>query len=203
FLDARAARVVEPDHRRAVPHREIHDLADLLRVCLRQRAPEHGEVLREDVHEPSRDASVARHHTVAVDALAVQPEIGRPVGDEAVELDERALVEQHVETLARRELALLVLCGQTLGAAALLRFGAPPLEQLQLPFHAHRSRKLVPTRTRIQSRHRTAALRRTRAGRLVLGASVAWWAPLSKPQGITKRMPATRCNRKTRPRSNG
>ena len=30
FLDARAARVVEADHRRAVPHREIHDLADLL-----------------------------------------------------------------------------------------------------------------------------------------------------------------------------
>ncbi len=35
LLDARAARVVQPDHRRAVLHRHVHDLADLLRVRLR------------------------------------------------------------------------------------------------------------------------------------------------------------------------
>ena len=34
LLDAGAARVVEPDHRRAVPHRQVHDLADLLGVGL-------------------------------------------------------------------------------------------------------------------------------------------------------------------------
>jgi hypothetical protein len=46
FLDARAAAVVEPDHRRADLHRHVHDLADLLRVALGQRAAEHGKVLR-------------------------------------------------------------------------------------------------------------------------------------------------------------
>ena len=48
FLDARAAAVVEADDRRADLHRHVHDLADLLRVALGQRAAEHGEILRED-----------------------------------------------------------------------------------------------------------------------------------------------------------
>ena len=42
------------------------------------------------------------------------------MGDEAVELDEAALVEQEVEPLARGELALLVLLGDARGAPALL-----------------------------------------------------------------------------------
>jgi hypothetical protein len=46
FLDARAAGIVEADHRRADLHRHVHDLADLLRVAFRHRAAEHGEVLR-------------------------------------------------------------------------------------------------------------------------------------------------------------
>ena len=41
--------------------------------------------------------------------LLVEPEVGGAVGDEPVELDEAALVEQQVEPLARGELALLVL----------------------------------------------------------------------------------------------
>ena len=42
------------------------------------------------------------------------------MGDEAVELDEAALVEQQVEPLAGGELALLVLLRHAAGAAALL-----------------------------------------------------------------------------------
>ena len=38
FLDARAARVVEADHRRADLHRLVHHLADLLGVRFRQRS---------------------------------------------------------------------------------------------------------------------------------------------------------------------
>src|SRR3954447_8887002 len=48
FLDARAARVVDPDHRAAELRRQVHHLADLLGEDLAQRAAEHGEVLRED-----------------------------------------------------------------------------------------------------------------------------------------------------------
>ena len=42
------------------------------------------------------------------------------MGDEPVELDEAAFVEQQVEPLARGELALLVLLGDPRGAPALL-----------------------------------------------------------------------------------
>ena len=45
LLDAGAAGVVEPDDRRAVPHGEVHHLADLVGVRLRERAAEDGEVL--------------------------------------------------------------------------------------------------------------------------------------------------------------
>ena len=38
FLDPRTARVVQPDDRRAVPKRQIHDLADLLGVRLGEGA---------------------------------------------------------------------------------------------------------------------------------------------------------------------
>ena len=45
LLDASAARVVEPDDRRAVAHREIHHLADLLGEGLGERTAEDGEIL--------------------------------------------------------------------------------------------------------------------------------------------------------------
>ena len=140
FLDARAAGVVEADHRRAVPHREVHDLADLLGERLRQRAAEHREVLREDVDEPAVDAAVPGDDAVAVELLRLEPEVGGAVHDEAVELDERAFVEQQVEPLARGELALFVLRLEARLAAALLRLGAPPLEQLELFSHGHRAK---------------------------------------------------------------
>jgi hypothetical protein len=55
LLDTGAAAVVEADHRRAVAHRHVHDLADLLRMRFRQRTAEHGEVLREHIDEPAVD----------------------------------------------------------------------------------------------------------------------------------------------------
>jgi hypothetical protein len=50
------------------------------------------------------------------------------MGDEAVELDETALIEQEVEPLARGELALLVLGGDALDPPALLRSGLAGVE---------------------------------------------------------------------------
>ena len=49
FLNARAARVVQADDRRAHLHRQIHDLDDLRGVGLGERSAEDGEVLRERV----------------------------------------------------------------------------------------------------------------------------------------------------------
>ena len=84
----RAARVVESDHRRAVAHGEVHDLADLLGERFGERPAEHGEVLREDIHKTAVDAAVARHDAVAVVFLVLEPKVMRAMDDEAVELDE-------------------------------------------------------------------------------------------------------------------
>ena len=56
-------------------HREIHDLADLLGVRLRQRAAEDREVLAEHEHEAAVDGAVAGDHAVAQVALLVEAEV--------------------------------------------------------------------------------------------------------------------------------
>jgi hypothetical protein len=65
------------------------------------------------------------------------------VGNESVELDEAALIQQHVQSLARRELPLVVLRFDTLSASALLRLGASPFEQVELITHCHRGEKVT------------------------------------------------------------
>src|SRR3989454_4636082 len=130
-------RSVEPDDGRAVLQGAVHHLADLLGVRFRQRAAEHREVLREHVHQPSLDPPVSRHHAVAQVLLVGEPEVHRAVRDEAIELDERARVEQRVEPLARRQLSLLVLDLDALFAAAEQRLGALLLEQIELLTRGH------------------------------------------------------------------
>ena len=97
----------------------------------RQRAAEHGEVLGEDVDQPAVDPAVAGDHAVAGNDLLVQAEVGGAVGDEAVELDEAALVEQEVEPLARGELALLVLLRHARGSPALFGEGLAVMELVE------------------------------------------------------------------------
>ena len=63
--------------------------------------------------------------------LLVEAEVGGAVGDEAVELDEAALVEQEVEPLAGGELALLVLLGDPRGSPALLGEGLAVVELIE------------------------------------------------------------------------
>ena len=105
LLDPRTAGIVEADDRRADLHRQVHDLADLLGVRLRERAAEDREVLAEDEDQPPVDRAVAGDDAIAEDALPVEAELRGPVGDERVELDEGPGVEQEVEALARRQLA--------------------------------------------------------------------------------------------------
>ena len=59
---------------------------------------------------------------------SVEPELGRPVGDERVELDERSGIEQEVEPLAGRQLAPRVLALDPDRAATEQRLGAHLLE---------------------------------------------------------------------------
>ena len=86
---------------------------------LAQRAAEHGEILGEDIHQPSVDPAVTGDDAVAGNDGLVEAEVGGAVGHEPVELDEAAIVEEEVETLARGELPLLVLLGDARGPPAL------------------------------------------------------------------------------------
>src|ERR1035437_868234 len=138
LLNTRPAGVVETDHGRAVFHRQVHHLADLLGVRLAQRAAEHREVLREDVHETAVDTTEAGDHAVAVGPFVLEAEVRRTVRDEAVELREAAFVQEPVEPFARRELSFGVLGRHTFGAAAKFGFGASLLEEIELVSHGHR-----------------------------------------------------------------
>ena len=96
-----------------------------------QRPAEHREILGEHVHQPAVDAAVAGDDAVAGNHLLIESEIGGAVGDEAVELDEAALVEQQIEPLAGGELALLVLLRDARRSPALLREGLAVMELLE------------------------------------------------------------------------
>ena len=130
FLDARAAAVVEADHRRTDLHRGIHHLADLLRVAFRQRAAEDGEILAEDIDQPAVDRARSGDHAVAGDLLVLHAEIDAVMFDIGVEFLEAAFIEQYVEPFARGQLALRVLRVDPLlpaahlgGIAAAFHFG--------------------------------------------------------------------------------
>ena len=109
FLDAGAAGVVEADDGSADAHGDVHDLDDLGGVGFGERAAEDGEVLGEDEDEAAFDAAVAGDEAVAEDFLLVHAEVGAAVGDQLVGLFEGAFVEQELDALAGRHLALLVL----------------------------------------------------------------------------------------------
>gem|GEM_PF-5058313 len=117
FLDARAAGVVEAHDRHAHLQGGVHHLADLLGVGLREGAAEDGEVLAEEVDRPPVHARVPRDHAVPEDLLLLHAEVVATVRDEAVELDEGAFVDEEVDALARRQLALRVLRVDALLAA--------------------------------------------------------------------------------------
>ena len=141
FLDPRATRIVEPDDRCTDFHRQVHDLADLLGVRLRQRSTEDREILAEDEDRPTIDETVSGDDAVAEEGFGR----GRvAVRDERVQLDERSRVEQQVETFARGQLAGGVLLGHTCDATALARRGAHLLEEREpLRVGRHRSTLLI------------------------------------------------------------
>ena len=119
---------LRPIDRAADLRREVHHLADLLRVRARQRAAEHGEVLREHADRAAVDGAVPGDDAVAEDLLLLHAEVGAAMRDEPVELDEAALVEQRLDALARGELAGLVLLVDAGLAAGELRLRLHLLE---------------------------------------------------------------------------
>jgi hypothetical protein len=113
-----AARVVQADDGRAVLQREVHHVADLLRVLFGERAAEDREVLREHEDEPSVDAPVARDHAVARHDPIGHAEVGGAVLHEDAGFLERAGIEEKLDPFARGEAPLGVELRDPLLAAA-------------------------------------------------------------------------------------
>src|SRR5205085_2865896 len=105
-------------------HGHVLNLDDLLRVRVRKRAAEDGKVLGEHKYGPAIHGPPTGDDAIAGDLCVVHAELGRAVFDEHVELLERALVHEQLDTLARRELAALVLRLDARLATAFARIGA-------------------------------------------------------------------------------
>ncbi len=71
-------------------------------VGLRQRPAEDREVLGEEVDQPAVDRAVAADHTVAGNQLLLHPEVTAAVGDQRIDLDKGAGIEQQLDALASR-----------------------------------------------------------------------------------------------------
>ena len=124
FLDARAARVVQPDDRRAHLHREIHDLDDLRGVGFRERAAEHREVLREGVDRAAVDAAAGRRPRRRRGSICSSIPKSRQRCVTSLSTSSKVPgIEQQIDALARRQLAGVVLPATADLAAAEL--GAP------------------------------------------------------------------------------
>src|SRR5262249_34431980 len=102
---------------------------------------------------PAVGAAVAGDHAVAEDLLLLHAEVGAAVGDELVELDEAAIIDQRRDALARGELAGLVLLGDARLAAGELGFRLHVFEALNR-VAGHRPRIVGGRRT---SRKRSQA----------------------------------------------
>ena len=155
FLDPRAARVVDPDHGAAHLHGHVHHLADLLREDLRQRAAEHGEVLAEHADRTAEHRAVPRHDCVTPRSLVAHPELALAMAHEPVELDERARVDEQLDSLAGEELAALVLPRDRLLGPGVRRLLAQLSEPGELLL-----RRLVPRRHRAERNGRPLGTRR-------------------------------------------
>src|SRR5262249_34933140 len=106
-----------------------------LRMGLRQRAAEHGEILGEGKDGAAIDGAEAGDDAVAGNLALLHAEFVGAVLDEHVELLERGAVHQQFHALARGELAALVLRVDARLAAALPCASAPRFELVDNVFH--------------------------------------------------------------------
>ena len=94
FLDARPARIVQADHRRAVLAGQVQQGGDFQPVRLTHRTAHDGEILGKDVDQPAVDLAPAGHHTVGIGVAFFHAETAGAVGDKHAGFLESAGVEQ-------------------------------------------------------------------------------------------------------------
>ena len=128
LLHARAGGVDEPHHRDALGQRQLAQARDLLLAGHADRAALDGEVVRAHRHQAPVDLAEAGDDAVGGRLVAVHRALGEVRATVDAELDERAVVEEQREALARGQLALVVLAVDLLLAPRRARSarGAPP-----------------------------------------------------------------------------
>ena len=107
LLDARAGGVEQPDERDPLGQRQLAQARDLQLAGHPHRAGHHREVVGAHGDQPAVDLAVAGDHAVGGRVHAVHRALGEVRAAVDAELDERALVDQQREALARGELLLL------------------------------------------------------------------------------------------------
>mmetsp|Transcript_27766 Transcript_27766/g.51710 ORF Transcript_27766/g.51710 Transcript_27766/m.51710 type:complete len:605 (+) Transcript_27766:2391-4205(+) len=143
FLNAGTTGIVDPDHRRTILDRHVHDLADLGGMGGRHRPAQNGEVLAKDIDHTPVDGAPAGNNAVACGFLFFHPEIGAAMRDKHVKLFERVLVQQQFDPLAGGQLAAPMLCVDPLLPAAQTCIGAARLKFGQDVFHGRPTDGLV------------------------------------------------------------
>src|SRR5207248_8014584 len=93
FLNARAARVIQSDHRSPHTGGHFHDLDDLSCVRFRERSPKDCEVLREHKNQAPFDAAVSGDETIAVIFALGESKVVGTMRDKAVRLLKGAFIE--------------------------------------------------------------------------------------------------------------
>jgi len=122
FLNARAARIVDPDDGRAVLQGQVLDLGDLGGMSLAKGPTHDGEILGKDVDQPAADRTIARDHPITQGDALAHAKIAHMVCGQGIQLLEAALVQQRGDALSSGHLAFFMLLFNRAGAAALLGF---------------------------------------------------------------------------------
>ena len=135
FLDTRTTGVTHADHGRTDLQRLVHDLADLARMHLRQRATEDREILRIDEDQPTVHRAIAGDDAVTGDPVLAHAEVGAAMFDEHVPFLERAFVEQQLDPFPRGKLATRMLGLYPAFAATRARLGPLLLQHLNDVLH--------------------------------------------------------------------
>ena len=130
LLHARAGGVEQPHERDALGQRQLAQARDLDLAGHAHRAGHHREVVGAHRGQAPVDLAVAGDHAVGRGVDAVHRALGEVRAPVHAQLDERAVVDQQRDALARGQLLALVLRGDLLLAAAEPDARSPLLEVL-------------------------------------------------------------------------
>src|SRR5439155_7083322 len=101
---AGAAGVIDSDDRNSIAQRQLLHFDDLFGRDLSERAAEDRGVVGIRRDRAPIDLAEAGHHPVARDPPILHAEAVRAMSRKQIELDERALVEHHLDAVASRGL---------------------------------------------------------------------------------------------------